>query len=215
MLLGSGTQAITLNKQWIACIFSVSVCVDMIERGERRGRMDLTPTIFSLGGNAEETVVTDWFRSVLSPLKEAGVSVCGLMFFKWQQPCCCAETAEPISTSTTAFWPSFCQERYFVEGMKLGWFPGPGQALLYWHDTALWILWPAKTAELFYVSFVLVAFCSGVSTLNILVALLWISFALSCWWHSYSIYLANIFWLTLCWTLLQESSLVQVPPQLL
>lgn len=56
------------------------------------------------------------------------------------------------------------------------------------------------------------AFCSGVSTLNILVVL---SFASSCGWCSYSIYLANIFWLTLCWTLLQEASLVQVPPQLL
>lgn len=118
MPLGSGTQAITLNKQWIAYICSVSVCMDMIERGKGRGRMDLTPTILSLGGNAEEAVVTDWFRSALSLLKEPGVNGCGFMFFMWQQPCCCAvgtlsqqscitskrqpEMAEPISTSTTA-----------------------------------------------------------------------------------------------------------------
>lgn len=141
MPLGSRTQAITLNKQWVAYISSVSVCMDMIERGEWRGRMDLTSTILSLGGNAEQTVFTDWFRSALSPLKEPGVSGCGLMFFTWQWPRCCAvgtlrqqscitskthrlRQLSPFPPASLHLWASFCQEGYFVEGMELGWFPG-------------------------------------------------------------------------------------------
>lgn len=50
--------------------------------------------------------------------------------------------------------------------------------------------------------------------LNFLIVLLCTSFALSCCWSSYLIYLANVFWLTLRCPLLQESSLVQVLPQL-
>lgn len=166
MPLGSATQAIKLNKQWIVYISSVSVCVDMIERGKRRGRMDLTPTVFSLGGNAEETVVADWFRSALSPLKEPGVNGCGFVFFTWQQPHCRAvgtfsrqsciiskrhrlRKLSPFPPAPLHVPPSFCQERYFGEGMEPGWFPGPGQALLCWHNTALWIIWQAKTAVLF------------------------------------------------------------------
>lgn len=153
MLLGSGTQAITLNKQWIACIFSVSVCVDMIERGEKRGRMDLTPTIFSFGENADEAVVTAWFRSALSPLKEPGISGCRLMFSMWQQPCCCAvgtlsqqsyitskrhrlRHLRPFPPAPLNLWPSFCQEReVFCWGDRARMIPRPwaGLAVLAWH----------------------------------------------------------------------------------
>lgn len=42
--------------------------------------------------------------------------------------------------------------------------------------------------------------------LNLLIVLLCMSFALSCWWSSYLIYLANVFWLTLRCPLLQEAS---------
>lgn len=45
------------------------MCVYVTERG--KGRSDLIPTAFGLGGNVEEAVVTDRFRSEFKPIEGA------------------------------------------------------------------------------------------------------------------------------------------------
>lgn len=100
--------------------------------------MDPILAVFSLGVNAEEAVVTGWFRSELKSVEGNGCKWLWVpVFHMEQQPCCCCHCAgDPFGQQSCAtseqpglrqqspFPPAplhlpsnFCQERYFGEEM--------------------------------------------------------------------------------------------------